>query len=179
VLELFNESEREMREHAANTHTALTQEVTQADATGAHPSMEQIITSAQPVGSIKTGIYFLIRDGRITYVGQGRHIALRIAIHAKTKRFDSWAWLPCGVGDLLRMERHYIEVLMPEDNRDTKTARIRAETARKNAPDVTYVAPVRSHDWLPPPCPDDDNSDPLVEAAYLAWQRKMTKSLEI
>jgi hypothetical protein len=79
------------------------------------------------------GIYFLIRGGRINYVGQSVNIPMRIAAHLATKQFDSWAWVSCDRADLSAMERAYINEFMPEDNRDHVTER------RRNPPPAWMV----------------------------------------
>jgi hypothetical protein len=86
---------------------------------------DAIVAIATPADPIRCGIYFLIRDGQIVYVGQSIHITARIANHALLKQFDSWAWTPCEVDALDALERAYINALMPDDNRDHVTQRRR------------------------------------------------------
>lgn len=88
-------------------------------------SPEAIIAQAVPACPIMCGVYFLIRDGKVVYVGQSVHISNRIAAHAQRKQFDCWSWLPCEIEGLDALERAYINALMPEDNRDHVTERLR------------------------------------------------------
>jgi hypothetical protein len=65
-----------------------------------------------------SGIYFLLRDGVIVYVGQAKDIRRRISEHIGegVKRFDSVAHVRCHPERLLERERAYIEKLLPEYN---------------------------------------------------------------
>lgn len=62
-----------------------------------------------------SGVYFLIRQGRIVYVGQAVNVYVRISQHTE-KRFDSYAYLPCPVDMLDKVESLYIHLLRPELN---------------------------------------------------------------
>lgn len=96
---------------------------------------DAILVKAVPADPIMCGIYFLIRDGQITYAGQSVHIMARIASHMAFKRFDSWAWTPCDRSDLNALERAYIDALAPEENVDSRTRRLQWEAApRKRVP---------------------------------------------
>jgi hypothetical protein len=77
---------------------------------------EQIIAASIPT-SIICGIYFLIRDDRIVYVGQSRNVLRRVARHIDDgKRFDHFSVAPCAMADLDKMERTYIAALYPDEN---------------------------------------------------------------
>jgi hypothetical protein len=84
-----------------------------------------ILSAAQPALGVLTGIYFLIKDGVVIYVGQAMNIAARIGVHAATKDFDSWHWIACKRSELDAMERAYINALLPDLNRDTLTNHVR------------------------------------------------------
>lgn len=67
--------------------------------------------------STKCGVYFLINDGRIVYVGKSINIAARIGQHASEKEFDSFAFILCGLDELDETERAYISAMKPPMNR--------------------------------------------------------------
>jgi hypothetical protein len=102
---------------------------------------DQIIASSCAATGVNIGIYFLIRDGKVVYVGQSIHIALRVAIHAQTRRFDSWSWVPCEIDSLSKMERSYLDAFLPEENMDLATRTLRGDF--KTAP--VYTVPV--NEW--------------------------------
>lgn len=62
------------------------------------------------------GIYFLIREGRVVYVGQSVNAPSRVSDHRREKKFDSWAFLPCSAKQLDLIESLYIHTLRPECN---------------------------------------------------------------
>lgn len=66
-----------------------------------------------------TGIYFLIHEGVVVYVGQSRNIRSRIGQHISegAKVFDSIAHVPCAASALAGLETKYIEKLMPKYNK--------------------------------------------------------------
>ena len=87
---------------------------------------EQIIRSSRPYPKL-CGIYFLIRAGRIVYIGQAVNIFARIATHMARKDFDSWSHVKCSAHQLSEFERAYINKFMPEMNKDHVTRKIRAD----------------------------------------------------
>ena len=79
----------------------------------------QIITKAQPLRCTFPGIYFLIRDHHVVYVGQSiSNILVRIAAHTRDKEFDSYAVIPVDDPsiDLNTLEAAYIYQLEPHYN---------------------------------------------------------------
>lgn len=63
-----------------------------------------------------TGVYFLIKNEHIIYVGQSVNILSRIASHKRDKEFDRFAFVPCEREDLDVLESLYIHFLRPELN---------------------------------------------------------------
>lgn len=65
------------------------------------------------------GIYFLLSDGVVVYVGQSKLILSRVASHIAeaTKVFDAVAFVRCKPENLNDFERRYIEKLLPKYNR--------------------------------------------------------------
>lgn len=77
---------------------------------------DEIIRSAIPAFTV-CGIYFLIRDDRIIYVGQSTNIYRRVARHIDDgKKFDRFSVVSCPKEDLDRIERMYITALYPDEN---------------------------------------------------------------
>lgn len=64
------------------------------------------------------GIYFLMCEGVVVYVGQAKCIRVRVATHIAeaTKVFDSAAFIRCKPENLNELERGYIEKLLPKYN---------------------------------------------------------------
>jgi Uri superfamily endonuclease len=75
------------------------------------------------------GIYFLIKDGMIMYVGQAKNIVSRIIDHRKIKQFDRWSWIHCDFRELDHTERAYINALQPPWNKDGQTVAMRKRIA--------------------------------------------------
>ena len=63
-----------------------------------------------------TGIYFLIKEKKIVYIGQSINIFTRIMTHAKYKKFDSYSYILCDESILDKLESLYIHVYQPELN---------------------------------------------------------------
>jgi hypothetical protein len=88
-------------------------------------SAEAIHAAAAP-WSDGCGIYFLIHEERIVYVGQSQNVYSRVSRHlSRHRNFDAWHWVPCRQDTLTRLERAYIEALMPVWNCDPATLRLR------------------------------------------------------
>ena len=62
------------------------------------------------------GIYFLISEKRIVYVGQSTNVFSRVYTHMQTKQFDSYVYMPCEKDMLDKLESLYIHFLTPELN---------------------------------------------------------------
>jgi hypothetical protein len=71
------------------------------------------------------GVYALIHEDQIVYVGQSRNVASRLAQHG-AKGFRNAAVLPVEMQRLLAVERLLLDLLAPPLNRDFRTRRIRA-----------------------------------------------------
>lgn len=86
-------------------------------------ALHEVNFSAQEViggaidASAACGIYFLIREGEVSYIGQTKDVFLRLSKHRRDgRRFDAYNFLPCPESELDRMERMYIEAFMPKEN---------------------------------------------------------------
>lgn len=64
----------------------------------------------------QSGIYFLILNGEIAYVGQSMDVWARIVQHLKVRRFDSFSWFACPESELDRLEALCIEKFRPWQN---------------------------------------------------------------
>ena len=89
---------------------------------------DEILARAQPWPESGCGIYFLIVEGRVMYVGRAVNVIARIAQHATVRKFDAWSWLVCPRRNLDATERAYINALLPEWNRDPVTLKMRSST---------------------------------------------------
>lgn len=79
-------------------------------------SLIDILEAAVPT-THAPAIYFLMRNGEVTYVGQSIDVLSRIARHRREGRqFDAYSYMECPREDLDRLERVYIRALVPEDN---------------------------------------------------------------
>lgn len=74
---------------------------------------EQIVATAIPWEQ-SSGVYFLIAGDQIVYVGQSVNVYSRIAQH--TKIFDRYAYIPCAVDVMDRLESLYIHCFRPPLN---------------------------------------------------------------
>lgn len=80
-------------------------------------SGDEIVRRSAMVGSL-SGVYFLIRGGRVVYVGQSLNVYNRLETHKKTRRFDTYFIMPCAPDVLDIVEDYYIKTLWPEENND-------------------------------------------------------------
>jgi hypothetical protein len=65
------------------------------------------------------GVYFLVNDGQIVYVGQSIDVGGRVRTHVAdpAKQFTHAAWIPCEPARLDAVERFWINALRPAYNR--------------------------------------------------------------
>lgn len=66
-----------------------------------------------------SGVYFLLRNGVVVYVGQAKNVKSRINTHKADpdKDFDAYAWVRCELEHLDTLEALYIMTLRPEQNK--------------------------------------------------------------
>lgn len=62
------------------------------------------------------GVYFLVENGAVVYVGQSVNVPSRVDQHRKQKKFDAYAWVRCDEAHLDALESLYIHVLRPNLN---------------------------------------------------------------
>lgn len=100
-------------------------------------SEQDILAGAAPWVAL-SGIYFLIRSGRVVYVGQSINIHQRLDEHRKKGRFERFFILPCEPKFLRKLEEHYIRELRPEENNDTMSQSFRG-MKQNNRWEAVYV----------------------------------------
>lgn len=76
-----------------------------------------IVKASLPFKKI-CGVYFLIKDGLVVYVGQSVDIFTRLGMHENFKSFDSYAFIECDKAQLDLVESLYIHTLNPLLNGD-------------------------------------------------------------
>jgi hypothetical protein len=90
---------------------------------------EQIAKLALP-WQLSSGVYFLVQDQEVVYVGQSVNIYSRIPQHSD-KKFNKYAFVPCEVELLDKLESLYIHTLKPRLNgnftKQEKSAPIRLD----------------------------------------------------
>lgn len=78
----------------------------------------ELATQAGDVWAVESGIYFLLRDAEVVYVGQSTNVFARVATHSNdtTKRFNRWCFIKVPRTSLDEVEQFYITLLRPEHN---------------------------------------------------------------
>jgi len=77
----------------------------------------EILENRLPVQDvIRSGVYFLIKNERIVYVGQSVNVYSRIAEHYKNKFFSDVFSVPCPRSNLDVLESMYIHTFKPDLN---------------------------------------------------------------
>jgi hypothetical protein len=74
---------------------------------------EEEIVNSKLAYKGSSGVYFLIKDDCVVYVGQSVNIFGRIASHVQYKDFDSYAYVICPKDKLDVLESLYIHTLSP------------------------------------------------------------------
>jgi hypothetical protein len=77
---------------------------------------DEIVKAALP-WERAIGVYFLVQDKEVVYVGQSVNVYSRISQH-RDKKFDKYAFVPCEAQVLDKLESLYIHVLRPKLNGD-------------------------------------------------------------
>ncbi|MDE1545956.1 GIY-YIG nuclease family protein [Dechloromonas agitata] len=75
-------------------------------------SADEIIANSRSLEKT-CGVYFLVKEERIIYVGKSRDVYKRIGQHEKTKQFDRITVIECSERDVDRLELIYIEKFKP------------------------------------------------------------------
>lgn len=79
-------------------------------------SREAVLASASQFSFI-VGVYFLIKDGEVIYVGQSINVQERLSKHVmQGKVFDQYTIVECDVDELDLIESYYIHLFRPRQN---------------------------------------------------------------
>ena len=95
-------------------HTHCIDEVSR-ELTGGDMLIEQEIIAYKTAYNAACGVYFLIENDRVVYVGQSINVYTRIYTHMKDRQrqFDSYTYIPCEADELDVLESLYIHSLAP------------------------------------------------------------------
>jgi hypothetical protein len=70
----------------------------------------------------RCGIYHLVKEGRVLYVGQSVNVMTRVGAWLTARlEFDAWHVYACAVGELNDLEREHIQRFDPPLNRGGRT----------------------------------------------------------
>lgn len=79
---------------------------------------EKILNNSFPINKIfRSGIYFLLKDKKIVYVGQTTRGYCRIFQHINNKDFDSFSYFDCDKKELSKIESSLILKYRPKYNK--------------------------------------------------------------
>lgn len=93
--------------------------------------------------AVRVGVYFLVREGEVQYIGQSTNVAARVSCHRGKIDFDSVFVLECAVKDLDRTEGSLIRAMRPRMNGQTLTGNMRAPIGNIER-DRALIASVRA-----------------------------------
>ena len=82
-------------------------------------SEKQAILNRAVKFSPTSGIYFLIKDQEIVYVGKSVNIQTRLGVHLNEGAidFDSYSFIECGQAEMNNLEMEYILRFQPRHNK--------------------------------------------------------------
>ncbi|EET8237114.1 hypothetical protein FC219_002277 [Escherichia coli] len=89
--------------------------IASAELTGTALLMPHEIAATALPWKHATGVYFLLDGDDVVYVGQSRNVYSRISSHP-AKNFNRYAFVPCAVEALDKLESLYIHLLRPKLN---------------------------------------------------------------
>lgn len=78
---------------------------------------DSIIKASIKIEKSLIGVYFLIKDNTIVYVGQTTKGLFRVNQHIYDKDFDSYFFLECKLNELNSIETQYIIMFKPKYNK--------------------------------------------------------------
>jgi hypothetical protein len=123
---------------------------------------DRLLTESEVVMASKSpaprdcGIYFLIKNDRVAYVGKSIDIAARLLSH-RSRGFDRWHWIPCRPEELDLLERRYLDEFLPLWNADFQTAKKRGDLVFQSEPLPSGFHPLMGVDpgWFAPAEPEE------------------------
>ena len=85
--------------------------------------IRDVLNMAIPVEAPVFGIYFLLENEQVVYVGKSKDCRARIQQHMNDKSFDAYTISECDLGiDLDELEAVHIAHYLPRDNRQIPEA---------------------------------------------------------
>ena len=83
--------------------------------------LDTILDNRKRAHEIITGVYFLIRDLKVVYVGQSVDVIARVGSHRtnRVKQFDEYYFIRCPEEYMNILEAHFIAKLSPAYNTST------------------------------------------------------------
>jgi hypothetical protein len=143
----------------------------------------EIVAASIPTDPLKCGVYFLIDDDKVMYVGKSVDIHARLIEHRRSgKVFERWHWIPCPREALDDLERSYLDTFLPKWNLDTETRRKRGDVRPLRDIDiprekVVYTfplpAPLLPNPWEDvPPTPPEELVEILAEIGENDQERR-------
>lgn len=94
---------------------------------------------------MRTGIYFLCRDGALIYIGQSVNAASRISDHYRKYEFETVLFLPWPADDLNRIEAALIRALRPPLNGKSTNGKMRTSLGDVDG-DSSLIASITNAD---------------------------------
>lgn len=115
------EIDEKKKELSKLTDTITSIDVVRHEGVGRYIACEDVIVSSAICyhDIVLCGVYFLVDNGVISYVGQSVNIPARIKDHVvnEEKTFDSVSYIRCPKEKLDILESFYIRTLAPRDNK--------------------------------------------------------------
>ena len=94
-------------------------------------NITEILDIAQPVAKM-CGIYFLIRDDQVIYIGKSNDVYSRVSEHrARGREFTKFSVVPCDPAHLSDIEAAYIKLFKPVGNRTHTPKKSKARLPRE------------------------------------------------
>lgn len=93
-------------------------------------TLENILAVATEIP--QCGIYFLVRNNRVVYVGKSTNLLGRLGQHSHDQDFDRIAFIECEECDLNSLEKAYITALLPQLNNCAVAKSARKRLDRSN-----------------------------------------------
>jgi hypothetical protein len=97
--------------------------------TRAREIMETYGKKLMPV-ELHTGIYFLVKNNEVVYIGQSKTIEVRVSTHIGAKDFDKAYYFECPLEELDEVEMELIRAVKPVLNTAHMIVNIRVESRK-------------------------------------------------
>lgn len=97
--------------------------------------MKPLLTVAEirrlPLDRNRRGVYFLIKDAEIIYIGYSKDVRCRTRIHGKKFSFDECRMLECAPRDGKKLETRYLMKFSPRMNKMRSSCRDTSNKIRR------------------------------------------------